>query len=378
MSPQHGSNWVTLRVFYHDPQKDHLMREGLRPPLEDLVREGLVQGYFLRRNWHHGPHVRANLRLGDEQHLAQVQRRLEEALARYFAAHPSPTSLTPDTYLERYGTLAGLELIDEPMLPLFENHTLLWSPLLLRERRYGSPAVVRVAKDFMLCSQPFVDWLLEHDPPNARLEAFARLMFGFTAAFEGKSEPRFASPPSVAVSFRSHAIAFYHNLPEGEALERRFQALARRLQPHLDRWFDQALRHEPAEVGRWAELLAQTYDRLWRVMQEGEFWIPWQEEYEAEAQALPEGVSLPPLSASPDHQGQHVRGSELYRLQREPEIQVRRLLVNLMYECLLAAGCRPLDRLLLCELVASTVHARYPDKEAWWPRARGTGLEVRP
>jgi hypothetical protein len=130
-------------------------------------------------------------------------------------------------------------------------------------------------------------------------------------------------------------------------------------------------------IAGWMAAVRRGYERTVEAARQGTLRLPGREDYEALEARLPEGLS-PEMAASatfepsPYHTALRDKDDPYARLLETPEFQGRRLLVNLVYNKLLLAGIRPLERLFLCSIVAQTAERRHGDwKETAQALVRG-------
>lgn len=369
-APSAAHQWWTLQVFYHQADKDHLIVHGATPVLERLQAQHHIERSFLQRHWHHGPHLRINVLLSPEAAADEVRQALVNGLQPYLQAHPSVTQLDEAEYIRRYAPVAGYELLDQPLLPLYGSGELRWSPLLMRDHRYGSPRIAHLSRELLSDLQPMVTTLLASRPTaEGRLLQFAGWMFTFAGAFQECMDDMFGSVPSVALSFRSHAEGYYHNVPEGDTVRCRFEQTARVNRAALARELELAL----DTAGPYTILrthLARAAAQGLTLHARNELYVFGRKDYEIADQQLAPGIPRPTGSYSPRHATLADPDSDLSRLLQEPEIQIRRWLVNLLYDRMMTAGCRPVERFALCELVASTVEAVHGPDSFLYPAPR--------
>ncbi|GEM46895.1 lantibiotic dehydratase C-terminal domain-containing protein [Deinococcus cellulosilyticus] len=369
----HRDHWRTLRVVHHAPDKDLLML-GLYSALHQLKAEGLLDGFYLQRHWLNGPQVQVHVRPfpGQEE---QVRERLITH-ASTLVEQGSPLELDETTYLKKYAQTAAAELVTDPLLPLYPSGTVLWGPLLMRERMFGGEFNARVARSFFASTQSVLEVALQPEVASrGKLMQFARWMFGFAGAFRGLGEDQYCSTTSVALSFRSHAEAYYHN--GGNALRSQFEAKYTACQDVLQKAYQEATT-DPAPDLRWLiQNLRSAYQWLFQARLTGEMVMPTLQDYEGLKPQVAEGAEFREYSFSPGHQELADPDSELSRLLREPEVEVRRLLINLLYNHLVTAGARPLDRFFLCEMVARTIEEAHRGQDIVYPRPRPVAAEMR-
>jgi Lantibiotic biosynthesis dehydratase C-term len=366
--------WKSLRISYYAPEKDGLYLEGVVPAVERLLAQGAVTRWYCQRHWLHGPHLRAVVALASEAVEGAVRATLEQQARGYLERHPSTSPLGEEEYLRRYAPIGVLEQVSEHPLPLQPDNSMWWEEAVMAEASYGGRQGVLIARDFLAASQETITEVVRRTVGNMpeRLFRLARLLLAFCASFK---EPAFA-----ALSFRSHAEAYYHGVPNGAQLRKRFEASYLEQEQKLLRVLEEAEagRVEPLLRG-WMDAIRTGYERAAEAARTGELQLPDREDYAAMESRLPEGLSPELLSdsngPSPYHAPLVGRDSPYAWLFKTPNVQGRRLILNMVYNKLQLTGIRPLERLFLCSVVAQTAERRYGD---WQETARAFVNRERP
>lgn len=369
----HRDHWRTLRVVHHAPDKDLLML-SMYQALHQLKAEGLLDGFYMQRHWLNGPQIQVHVRplAGQED---TVRDRLTSHASK-LVVQGSPLELDEAAYLKKYAQTAAAELVTDPLLPLYPSGTVLWGPLLMRENMFGGEFNARVARAFFASTQPVLEVALQPETAaRGKLGQFARWMFAFAGAFRGLGEEQFCGIPSVSLSFRSHAEAYYHN--GGNRLRQQFEAKYSAYHDMLHAAYQEAV-SDPAPDLKWLiQTLRSAYGWLIEARLNGQMTMPTLADYEGMKDQVTGEAEFREYSFSPGHQELADPNSELSRLLREPEVEVRRLLINLLYNHLVTAGARPLDRFFLCEMVARTIEDAHQGQDVQYPSPRSVVLEVR-
>jgi hypothetical protein len=352
--------WKRLRINYYAPDKDGLFLEGVVPAVERLLAQGALARWYGQRHWLHGPHLRVNVALTSEAAEEPVKAALEQQARDYLARHPSTTALGEEEYLRRYAPIGVMEQVSEHPLPLQPDNSVWWEEASLSEAAYGGRQGALIARDFLAESQDTLTEVVRQTPGNMpeRLFLLARLLLTWVASFEERA--------LAALSFRSHAEGYYHGVPNGAQLRKRFEATFAEQEQKLLRVLEEA-EAGPTDplLRRWMEAARRGYARAVEAARQGTLQLPDREDYLAMESHLPEGLT-PDLvvgdrEPSPYHAQLMKANSPHAWLYKLPETQGRRLLINLVYNKLQLVGVRPLERLFLCSVVAQTAESRYGD-----------------
>ncbi|MEU6285074.1 thiopeptide-type bacteriocin biosynthesis protein [Streptomyces sp. NPDC047028] len=125
--------WVSAHLHFHD-DLDDLLRQAVRPLLDELRRDGSLVKWFYLRYWNGGPHLR--LRLLVPAAAEPDTRAAIAAAARARIEHsPSPTAMTEAEYAQWAHELSRLERT--PAIPLVPDNSLLFVPYQPEHHRYG-------------------------------------------------------------------------------------------------------------------------------------------------------------------------------------------------------------------------------------------------
>lgn len=357
-SHNHNPSWRTFKVFYFDPDKDSLLLDGIVPAVKALQQSDIISSYYCQRHWLHGPHLRVNVHFTSPSAQVSGGALLKTDVQRYLSAYPSTTELHEDQYLKRYTAIAAMEIVDEPLMPLSSNNSCQWGDHQMRTVMYGTAPGAKLCRLFLTDAQPLINQLLERSrsQPNKKLFSMARLMMAFAASFDNITE--------AALSFRSHAEGYFYSVPNSEVLRQRFDAAYQTHASGLQSVLEGILtgNEKDTPVKEWAELLKHYQTVMFKAIQDGILRLPTRDEFAALKARLPQttksALKLEPR-ISPYHISVLDPNSELSRKLRQPETQVRALLVNLMYSKLTLVGIRPLERMFLCDLVGRAFEDKF-------------------
>lgn len=340
------TTWRSYHVFYSDI--DPLILAGVQPALDRL--EGRVERRFWERHFAGGPHLR--IRLGGEAAAVEAAgAELTARLAAFLAAHPSRD-------LDSYDPARAARLLEWEGTPAeeaddlgYRNNRIEEHPYPPRTDAYVTREASRLMEDFRHDALPFAVRLLRGSRP--RREALLRLYFLHALHVGG-------SLPQGSVSFKSHWEGFASSFPSADAIERiqaTYQANREAIAALLlevEGLFSTGRLAEDPDLADWSRLLAV---------------------YEARARAtILSGTHITPQAASPEEaarmreraESSRRRDSEFVRtfwssevfvasIQFEPSFLVPRVLTNLLYALLSAAGLKPIDKFSLCHFASRAV-----------------------
>jgi hypothetical protein len=330
------SGWRTYRIYHGDV--DGLIVGCVHP---FLAREGhRVERRFWERHFAGGPHLRVRLR-GSPAALDAVGGELAAEARRYLAAHPSPPSAGYSP--QRAAALLALEgeAATEDELR-YRSDEVVEAPGGMRREAFATDEGLALAEDFRHDVEPLAASLVAG--PGSREEALLRLYL-FQALF------LCGDVAEGCVSYRSHWEGFATSAAPAvvarirETYERGREGIAALLR-EVERAFRGEGEADPT-LEAWHGLLRAYAARAERTLAQGG--------HLTEQPRTPAEVAR--IRGDRDaYMGRHGRfvrtlvGDERFiaSLQFEPAFLVPRILTNLLYVLVAAAGLSPIHRMALC------------------------------
>jgi hypothetical protein len=326
----------TIHIHYNG--LDRLILECVHPVLE-RVAGGLERGYW-ERHYAGGPHLRVSLVGG--QGLDAAAAELAAAAERFVAEHPSAD-------LERYSPEQAAEMMKREGAQwdaddlVYRNNVVRIVPH--RAHAYVSGEAELMAEEFRHDVGPLVVRILSG--PRPRAEQLLRLYFlNALLVCDGKI-------PEGSVSYKSHwegFAAWIRDARVPERIGRAFDASAGgviALMLEVEELHRRGALDEDPLLGDWSRLMERYAARTHEVLRAGK-------------QVTPQpGTVQEAREARDSLMGVLSRDSEFVRVvwddprfiasvQFEPGFLVPRVLVNLLYLAVAAAGLTMLDRMTLC------------------------------
>lgn len=179
-----SGDWQAVHIFYAaSPQP--LLVQCVQPLVEELTRDGLIDGHFFINYWLEGPHVRLRLRPARAEKTDEVRDRAATAIAAFLRQRPALHQMGRGFLGELYDKLFELEFPDGPPAELIgpDGHMLLQPNNSFSFRRYepeygkyGGPAGVALAEWHFQYSSDLVLHLLR--TTNVHLRP---ILFGVSA-----------------------------------------------------------------------------------------------------------------------------------------------------------------------------------------------------
>jgi hypothetical protein len=112
--------WTSVHAFYHG-DLDVLLRQAVRPLLDELRQASLIDGYFFLRYWEGGPHLR--LRLSAPARPGHVRELALRRLRDYLAVSPSKDIPDLGRYPAEAARQAAAEGVVDYLRELMPNNT---------------------------------------------------------------------------------------------------------------------------------------------------------------------------------------------------------------------------------------------------------------
>jgi hypothetical protein len=337
-------DWRTVQVVYYDDDKDHLIVEAVRPLLRRLAPEVPV-AYFVR-HWRRGPHLRLNFRT-DPTTFAQVVRpAITEVVGGYLTARPSTVDLDEQRLLPSHAILAQVEEDPGPLSPWLPDNSVHEAEYDRRTHTVGGEQAAELLADFYRATNEIAFAMAEQVLRGGqRLSPCFDLMVATAQAFTG------GGVASGFVSFRSHAEAYLAG------------TRATRLRAAWDRGYAERSAHLVARVGDVIATLDGTADPVPLVNDWVSALRPLHRRAEhllaSDAVAFNDPVLPPPGDGGSEFHQALLRGPA-YTPQIRESVWFRsyRLMLNYLYLHMTRHGVRPIDRFMLCHLVANAVEER--------------------
>ena len=342
------TGWTSAHVYYHGDQTA-LLLDGVRPLFDRLGGAG-VPAYFVP-HWKLGPHVRLSFAADRDV----VEPALTELVGGYLREHPSTATLDAAALSVEHRKLGRLEQEPGPFLPWQPDNSI--RPALYDRRLHvhGTVEAAELMADFYsgTTGSAFAMLAAVRDGRQVPSLAFDTM----AASAHGLDD---AGLSSSFVSFRSHAEAFLSTWDEGEGLR--------------PAWDEHYRTHRDSLIGRLTALTTQldagTPPRLIG------HWLDEARSFGPRAAALAADGKLrlgPPPEGRQEYDrvlATYLQRSEFHRLtmgdrelSREVEeadwFVTRRMYFNYTYLQLTRVGLTPIQRFLLCHLLANAVEDLY-------------------
>lgn len=336
-----------LRIAYHDPDPAPLLREGVRPLLEQLAAEGLPA--FWTRHWRRGPHLRIVVDADDAAWERAVRPAVERHIRPALAARPSTTVLDPEPLRETYRRLAEREREHGPLEPQQPDNTVEEEPHDPRLHVLGTYDAVELFEGFQQRTGDAALTVAVGEGPALSTHV-VDLMLIMAQRVGGYLERGF-------VSYRSHAEAHIMASPDPRAVRSLFDErstrlrdpLVRRVRAHAE---GSASHVDPltASVGR---ELVRAADDARPLLADGR--LDLDGPIAADGGGEGGGATVEQTRHSAFHRTLRASGDFEQVLREAPWFLRYRVALNLLYLHLARIGIRPVDRFLYCHVVADAV-----------------------
>ncbi len=342
-----ASRWHGIYLYYYDEDKDDLLLDCVRPLFGAL--EATSQKRFFVRHWLRGPHVRLFVFTPSDRFFESVKPKVEEQIGWYLTEHPSATEIDGEQRLAAYQKLAEQEQETGALLPLRPNNSIMYEDYSRRLHVLGSVEAAGLLEAFYVETTKLTFEMLEHIRSNDdRLELSFDLMIAVAHVLGSGIARGF-------LSYRSHSEAFILNSSNPAALRtscrERYETLSEALVQRLERvlkTFD-AKEGDVPFVHEWVEIS----DRFWRQAQP----LVASEKISFDTETGRGGRRWNPemLEHSAFHQSIQNNDAYVAAMQKDLWFRCYRLVLNYLYLHLNRLGIKPLERYLLCYLLANAV-----------------------
>ncbi|WP_062357762.1 thiopeptide maturation pyridine synthase [Herbidospora yilanensis] len=337
--------WRAVQIRYYEQAKDDLILDCVRPLVERL--DGLIGRPYIVRHWRRGPHLRLNLRATARDWDREILPVATETITGYLRDHPSTARLDERDHLAAHRLLAAREDETGPLQPWYPDNSLQTEPYDDRLHIFGGTALA--------------------DLVDAAAAESTRLTFGtldrirrgeltlFEVAIDLMVAVAHVSVPPIArgyMSYRSHVAAATADFENRDAVTAAFEARYRANAPAL-----RAAVVGVVESVDGGEPAAHVQDWIAFTRRQKELALPLLAAGKIDLDASDRRVDRRhpvdyfDVLLSTDRYRTEVLGSDWFR--------AHRLVVNMLYAHLARLGVTPLQRHLLCHLVASAVEEEY-------------------
>jgi hypothetical protein len=351
--------WATTYVHYYQLDKTALLLDAVRPLFARLA--GIVPRAYFVRHWRFGPHLRLRFGTDPATYEATVRPLVAEIIGRHLAAAPSRVVVDETELLRQHRRLAQLESERGELSPYQPDNSIRHSARAPLGSDPDDERVQRALADFYVDTTPLAFRMLattragdasKYDLAVDLMAAVAHAMY---------PSPRRPGITEGFVSFRSHAEAYLAMVPERDAVRAHFEGQYRRFAPGLVgrvrrtvAALDAGLPPTPL-VGEWLGLARPHIQRARLLIEAGELLLP-----------FPHRASTGRIGWDDEWVGHSrfhtlINNSETYLrlLFQTPWFQEYRMALNLMYLHLNRIGVLPVERYLLCHLIANAVEEAY-------------------
>ncbi|MFF2011604.1 lantibiotic dehydratase C-terminal domain-containing protein [Streptomyces sp. NPDC058195] len=146
--------WQATHIFYAANPRP-MLTQCVRPLIEELEADGLIDGYFFINYWLEGPHVRLRIKPVSPGAEAEVRRRTEAAVDTFLAERPALYEVDSGFLNEFYNTLFDIEFPgaerghytdDQGRMRLRPNNSRSAHPYEPEYGKYGGPAGIELAE----------------------------------------------------------------------------------------------------------------------------------------------------------------------------------------------------------------------------------------
>lgn len=192
--PDYSGSWQAIHVYYGASRRFMLV-DCIKPLVDGLLADGLLDSYFFINYWLEGPHLRLRLKPVRAADTETVLHRAEEAIDVFLRARPSLYEAKSGFYSELYNTLFDLEFTPEQRarylgpdgrMLIRDNNTHSREPYEPEYGKYGGPRGIDLAEWHFKHSSDQVITIMRTTNAHLRrtvLGVASQLMMVMTTAF---------------------------------------------------------------------------------------------------------------------------------------------------------------------------------------------------
>lgn len=381
--PAPVKQWSTVRIAYFDDDRSALVNGPVRAAIGMARSRFGIERMFLAPHWKFGPHLDLVVECDLERFHTEVYPAIRDILSAWLAANPSRVKLDPAAYAETSRRVGMFELDSGPYLPLLKNNSVSSVP-------YVRPKTLVLQqfaenKEQMLCDSLDLVMSLyalkENDKDGFFLALHAMIAAVADTYADGMSEGY--------MSLRSHADYFFAAHDVGGSVRSRFDLIDQQRAAELDgitRAVHAGALHElplqPAlrdAVSSWMKVIGETASRNRAAVEHHYEELVGQSIHmdlargmEPDAPAeFRERFTSRKISAIGEAFLNTERGKAA---QRTPTFLAYRTNVNFFYSLLPILQVQPMQKFLLCHLIANSVERVF--KQDWRAKIQPSVAEV--
>ncbi|PSL01621.1 thiopeptide-type bacteriocin biosynthesis protein [Haloactinopolyspora alba] len=198
-----SGEWVALHVFYAS-DANPIVVEAVRPLVDELRRDDVIDGWFFIKYWMEGPHLRVRFRPRTPELRGEVTERATSALQAFLDRRPALYDtdiaglgdLYKRMYIAEYGEERWAREYGDGAMPFRPNNSIANLPYEPEYDRYGGPAGIDLAEWHFEHSSDMVAKLLATSNTHVRpvllgLATQLSLMTAYTFLGDDRSVQRF-------------------------------------------------------------------------------------------------------------------------------------------------------------------------------------------
>ncbi|MFE4588747.1 lantibiotic dehydratase C-terminal domain-containing protein [Streptomyces laurentii] len=282
-----SSPWLALHVFYAaNPQP--LLVKCVRPLVDRLTEDGLIDGYFFINYWLEGPHIRLRLRPSGPDAEAEVRQRAEEAIGGFLKSRPALYEVDSGFLKDFYNSLFDIEFPGEDRekymgsdgrMNLRPNNSFSYEVYAPEYAKYGGPAGVELAEWHFRRSSDLV--LEAYRSMNLHLRT---VLLGTSAQLMMVMASCFLPEEDRLADYLDSYYAFWHRLFPGTGFigsseyEQTYEKMAPSLGARFAQLREAVASREPARLPEflrgWAEHCLELKDRVVDLTERGQLAFP--------------------------------------------------------------------------------------------------------
>ena len=377
------SKWCVARVAYFEEDRRDLVIGPVRSAVEALRAEFGIQKMMVMPHWKFGPHLDLVVHASEQVFENCIFPRIKEIIEPWLEANPSTRQLDPQEYEALSKKIGMFELDQGPYLPLMENNSV-------------HPATYQPSKNLLL--DAFVDakanmmsgcldtifqlYTEKQDRPNDFFLTLVAMLAVVAETFPHRGMRE------GFMSLRSHADYFFAAHDASGKMHTQFEKVDQKQAETIDRIIEavhsDALDtlplpdHLRAIVVDWQQQIRRMDDVNKGIVSENYDFLVDQKAHLDTAKAMqeqvPEAFRKKFENKKISEIGEVFLNTERGRVARAtPEFLVFRTNVNFFYSLLPILEVTPIQKFLLCHLVANSVGRVYD--EDWRRVLKGNGEE---
>ncbi|WP_176524421.1 MULTISPECIES: lantibiotic dehydratase C-terminal domain-containing protein [unclassified Bacillus (in: firmicutes)] len=354
-----NEQWVQWNLYYYSEQREQLILDLIQNIHRDLLDKKVIKGFYFLSHWSRGPHIRLRFQTDNvERFNKEAVPWMVSEVQKFLKKNPSLRRLNKTDYRNTQHFLAELEEESGDFENLHPDNTFIEGVMDDRSSVLGSTEAFELLNEFHIAATPFIYEVLENTRGNKGKKlgiCFDMLTITGEKGYKKGIELSF-------LSYRSHANAFMisskNPLEMQELYQKTYLSRKKELNERLNQVIEQLHSNSINDdiILKWSMLISSFKLKIMELLKDGIDLLGDTNKLHKTEYAHMYGESL-------EHSKMHFEMDNSKNLKEfmssSIDFLALRVLLNYTYLIFHRLGIHPLERFVVCNLVASAVENIY-------------------